>query len=214
MISPNLMKYVESFEVYSKHNYQMARVTKNDEEITVTRSDHYTIIFKMKNIPLNGKNLSITGKHTGWNLRKEGGWEKYKELTEKLDDDIIKSDEYIDEAYHKLDKAHTKIKFSSFGKVKKKRNYGDEKLNELSRRKANTNDETMRKNIDDEIANRTMEVKKARFEKELDVLKKSSTTTSVFKLKQKIVGFKKESLEAVAVIDPVSKNLATTKDEI
>ena len=41
------------------------RLTKNDEEITVTRSDHYTIIFKMKNIPLNGKKLSIKGKHTG-----------------------------------------------------------------------------------------------------------------------------------------------------
>ena len=74
----------------------------------------------MKNIPLiSGKNVACN-KFKMFNLNKEGGWSKFKELTE--DNDVLKKTIENEETnptklMNVIEKELNKVKFKSFGKV-------------------------------------------------------------------------------------------------
>ena len=57
-----------------------------------------------------------------WNTRKPGGWETYKELSDKVagEIEIIADDESLedDKVMEKVDRIQTKLKFKAFGKTK------------------------------------------------------------------------------------------------
>merc|ERR1719319_284514 len=59
-----------------------------------------------------------------------------------------------------------------------------------------------------------MEVKAKKLEQEIKDLKTGSKTTSIFKIVRKIQGPKKAGPEANALINPVTKKLATTKEDV
>ena len=82
--------------------------------------DHYGILLVMKNNPLanrrkpNGENFKM------WNLNKDGGWNRFNELTEdnekfrRIANDENKNPTQMTE---EIDKELTKVKFRAFGKV-------------------------------------------------------------------------------------------------
>ena len=82
---------------------------------------------------------NIPSSYITWNKNKEDGWAKYKSLTENNEafKDLIDHDKLATtNDMFKIERRLTKIKFSAFGKVKKKQNKDDKELNKLYRNKA------------------------------------------------------------------------------
>ena len=98
----------------------------------------------------------------------------------------------------------TKIKFSSFGKVKIKNSSNDKELDKLleNKYKKNSNE------FDEAINNRILEIQREEFEKELEevlVLKNTKgKSAAIFNNLKKICGNKKSGQEQVFMIDPVT----------
>ena len=172
----------------------------------------------MKSIPLKHNKNQKETRETQWNLRKEGAWDDYTKRTQDCDDLIeATSDENktIGEMASDFDKIHNKIKFSSFGKIKVKTFKGDKVLVDLAKRKSDCEDDNTMEEIDQKIAERTMSIKSKKLTEEISELKKGGVRpTKVFKVLQKIQGPKQAGPEANAVINPKTKSLATTKDDI
>ena len=66
--------------VDNEYKFPMQYPTKENGRIVMKRSDHLTLIFKLKNIPTN-KSGTITEKRASkWNFNRKGGWETYKAI--------------------------------------------------------------------------------------------------------------------------------------
>ena len=117
---------------------------------------------------------------------------------------MVNEERDINEMY---EKALTKIKFSSFGKVKVSKKKGDEKLeNLMKQRQKDPNDD----DIEAKIAKRIMEIKSEAMTKELKILKQNkSRTTNLFRILRSIKGNNKTGPEATAVKDPVTGEMVT-----
>ena len=146
-----------------------------------------------------------TEKQTKWNLAKEGGWIRYKEETSNyckaLDNMIEDEDSNIDEKYSKFKKIHDKIKFKAFGKVtigpgkdlkRKDRVEGEDPVKEL------------------------LEAQQNRAEAEINEIEKvkGGKVGKVWEIKKKVIGGKKDTIKATAIINPKTGKLALTKSEI
>ena len=84
--------------------------------------DHYAFQVVFKNIPTVQKDQSNNDKVTQWNLNKEGGWEKYFNLTDRNKKlDVVFEESEPDVIQDKISKETKKIKFRSFGKVQPRR---------------------------------------------------------------------------------------------
>ena len=176
LVSKNLVKYVERLEIDSVQKYKLARTTVKNGKLGSTSTDHYPMIFKLKGIPLKQMTAERVEKEIVWNLRKEGGWEKYHEITEIKCDELVKvtsnNDESIEVIAEKFDKIHEKIKFASFGKTKRKKlQQGDKTLIDLVKKKTNTENVHEVEDIEEQINKRTMEVKSQKLSDEIKELK-------------------------------------------
>ena len=154
-----------------------------------------------------------------WNTNKEGGWKRYLELT----DDSAELNHITEQMDHsnseemmiQVSRRMEKIKFQSFGKVKKKvySMETDKELSKLYEQKDNGNCE--HEDIDQLINNKLHEHQLKNYEKKLSDLKRLKTekgrSAGVFKLKEKIVGSKKTNQEAVTMKDPDSGELIEWK---
>ena len=136
-----------------------------------------------------------------WNLRKPGGWDVYKDLSDKsaekieklMDDDEIT----IDEVMGKVMTIEKEIKFASFGKTR------------MSLHKKNHKHETV---TDKDILG--MQCK--RIEDQINDIKdkKLGRVGNVFKIKESITGPKKGSQEPTAVRHHTSGDLVVSAEEI
>ena len=87
-------------------------------------SDHFSCILTLTDIP-RAREKRVE-KQAVWNLTKEGGWEKYKLLTDKYSEALnqaIEEGDTMDDKMEAFEKVHEKIKFKSFGKVKIGKSY-------------------------------------------------------------------------------------------
>ena len=110
----------------------------------------------------------------------------------------------IEEVYNRFEKLHTKIKFQSFGKSRIK---GAGSIKTKAADKTNMND--------DARIDMIMKERSARLEKEVKELKSyQSRPTRAFKLLEKVTGKKKSGPEAVAILDPITEELKTSRKEI
>ena len=86
--------------------------------------DHFPVILTLFNLPR--KQEQKEEKQERWNLARVGGWEKYKEISNKSENKLLEmienEENTIQEIYEKFEKAHIKMKFSAFGKVTIKTN--------------------------------------------------------------------------------------------
>ena len=96
----------------------VSRAVKIGQNYERVFSDHYTCLLTFQGLP-KGKEGKTT-KKVLWNLAKEGGWERYKILTEQYSDSIKRAIEKENEIEKKMivfEKIHNKIKHRAFGKV-------------------------------------------------------------------------------------------------
>ena len=121
-------------------------------------------------------------------MQKEDGWKTYEMLTENCENllNIVNNDDLgIEEAYTRFDKMHTKMKFQSFGK---------------SRRKCIGSIKPKEGRLEKEIE---------------ELKSYSSRPTRAFKFLEKVQGKKRCGPEAVAIVDPAFTNeLKTSRKEI
>ena len=163
------------------------------------------MILSFKDIPINRTKVKQET-NVGFNLQKEDGWKTYEMLTENCENllNIVNNDDLgIEEAYTRFDKMHTKMKFQSFGKSRRKC-IGSIKPKEVEKTPENTQIENILKK------------RSARLEKENEELKSySSRPTRAFKFLEKVQGKKRCGPEAVAIVDPAFTNeLKTSRKEI
>ena len=114
-----------------------------------------------------------------------------------------------------------KFKFQCFGKVTKKNHpiTSDKELSKLYDEKAEkVENETESKAIEAKINSKIIEYQVKDYEKKLKYLdkvkKEKGKSAAIFKLKEKIVGAKKQTQEAVTMKDPESGELIVENDEL
>ena len=168
-------------------------------------SDHYTSILTLKDLPIVQTKKS--DKSVIWNLAKEGGWTNYKELTEKYSkslENAIEVGENIEDKMKKFNNIHEKIKFKAFGKITVGRKQKESA--KLSKKKGAFEEEA--KNLFNEEIERTND--------EIDEIKKLKTSKvgRIWEIKKRIVGGKKATIEATAIMNPNTNKLVVSKEQI
>ena len=142
-------------------------------------------------------------KQVRWNLAKEGGWMKYKELTDmystKMGQVIKDEGKTIQEKVNKIDKIMDKIKYQAFGKVT---------LNSKSNNKKDAE-------IDDTSAEKDWKETEERTEKEMDKIKQANNSKvgRIWTIRKEVLGLKKQQ-ESSAIINPQTGKLAVSRKEI
>ena len=141
------------------------------------------------------------------NLAREGGWARYKVLTdeysEQLEKAISKEEDSVEEKMVKFDKVHTKIKFKAIGKVSIR--------NKLKKHTKDDNEEAKEENAKkcyDDAANRANnEIK------EINRLK-TSKVGKIWEIRKRIIGGGKACIINTAIVNPDNGKLAVTKEQI
>ena len=209
LISRNLLPFFKSITIDSGRKYSPVRPINKNE---VRHSDHFPVIVTFENIPLLKPIKLGRNAHTIWNTNKQGGWDAFKESTQKSDefDKIIDATKCNTEIVTNLEKLLSKKKFASFGKVKvrnKTVNKDLQKLYEVKASKMEQKDDI--EDVEKAISVKLLELQKEEVEKEIEqvmtVKKSRGRSAAVFNTFQKICGDKKSNQEQVAMIDPVSK---------
>ena len=79
IVSRDLFKHVDEVIIDKELEFTPGNPTGQGK---VVYPDHYAMILKMKSIPLASNRNSASSKYQTWNLNKEGGWQKYQEITD------------------------------------------------------------------------------------------------------------------------------------
>ena len=115
---------------------------------------------------------------------------------------MIKNDKTnIDEKYKRFEKIHDKIKFKAFGKVTiRQRRIPKDKLEVVGK----------------DTAKELLEAQQKRAQSEIEDIEKTKRgkVRKVWEIKKKVLGGKKTDVEATAIINPKTGNLALSKGEI
>ena len=84
IVSRELLPYVSKLTIDSGRKMAMSRAVRRGKSYDLVFSDHYTCLLTFNDLPRRREGKG--NKDVIWNLAKEGGWGKYKELTEKFSD--------------------------------------------------------------------------------------------------------------------------------
>ena len=113
--SSNLLPYVRRVMIDSSRTFAPRRAVIKKGVLATTFTDHYPILVELE---MPRVEESKEKPKSTWNTRKPGGWEIYKELTNKVarQIEVIADNESLedDEVMEKIDKLQTKIKFQAF----------------------------------------------------------------------------------------------------
>ena len=205
--SVNLLPFLRVVEVDSRRKVSAKRVKVNRKgEISLTFPDHFPVIVELE-MPTKD---SISETKTRWNTNKPGGWEKFKETTDKFANEIkeIVNDYDLDKDMmnRKVEKIDNKIKYIAFGKTKvkaaKKKIVDVQKTEEIMSEK--------------EEAMKLLKKQSERIEEHINTIrqKKQGRCTEVFKMREVIMGPKKSVQEAMAIKDFRTGDLVVNKKEI
>ena len=115
--SPNLVPYVESFNIDSARKFSPVRVIKRKTGIISKPSDHYLCELILKNLP----NIPAVKKEKRWFYAKPGGWEAFKKLTEEAAKDVTKllnncQNLEVDVIDRRISRIFDRCKWKAFGK--------------------------------------------------------------------------------------------------
>ena len=207
--SKNLLPYVSKLLVDSERKMAVYRVQRTKNKYKTIYSDHFSNLLTLSNLPRSeDKEEKEVSK---WNLAKDGGWKKYRELTEKQNeklDNVIKSNEKtIEEISNKMESVLDNVRFKAFGKVtigKKNKTMNQNEKETNSEIKSNDNDEIdfteEERKVDEEL-------------KEIEE-KGKGKVGKIWEIRKRVVGGKKAMMEATAIINPKTGKLAVTKADI
>ena len=148
-------------------------------------------------------------KQTKWNLKKQGGWEKYKQVSDEMSDKVKETlkddDKTVEETKRVFDQVHEKIRFKSFGKVTI-----DKKI--LRDIEEDCEDEENRVTTEEEKAVELFQEQQRIAAEEVKKIEQSSNNKvgKVWEIKKAIVGGKKAIQETTAILNPKTGKLAVS----
>ena len=202
LASANLMPFIRELVIDKERTFTPMRVIPKGNSLTARYTDHLSLKISLRDLPSSNRKTEI---RTKWNLKKPGGWNRYKVATDDIADkivEIVDSEKDIEEVINKVEKLQNKAKFVAFNKTKIKREKPKnvDALNDLEPSKAH------------EILTRQSE----QIEKEILEIKSSNQGRAykVFKMRARIGGTKKGAQEAHAIKDPISGELLVATEEI
>ena len=109
-----MLPYVRRIMIDSSRTFGDRRAVIKKGSLATTFTDHYPILVELE---MPRVEESKEKPKSTWNTRKPGGWEIYKELTNKVarQIEVIADNESLedDEVMEKIDKLQTKIKFQA-----------------------------------------------------------------------------------------------------
>ena len=203
--SSNLLPYVRRIMIDSNRTFAPRRAVIRKGSLATTFTDHHPILVELE---MPRVEESKEKPKSTWNTRKPGGWEIYKELTNKMarQIEVIADNESLedDEVMEKIDKLQTKIKFQAFGKTKQQTE------------RAQKREEAECKKAESDVAKELLARQTKRIEEQVkDVMEKANgRVTRVFKMKEIISGKSKGAQEAQATINPETNELVVSNSEI
>ena len=207
--SRNLLPYVSKLVVDSKRKMAVYRVKRTKNKYKRIYSDHYSNLLTLSNLPLSENKEEK--KVIKWNLAKDGGWERYKKLTEKpnkkLDDMIHSKENTIEDITNKMESVLNNVRFKAFGKVTI-----SNKNKEMKQTKKENNSEN--KSSDSDKIEFTEEERKVDDELKEIEKKVNGKVGKIWEVRKRIVGGKKAMMEATAIINPKTGKLAVTRADI
>ena len=206
--STGLAPYVKRLWIDSKRELAMKRGVRRGGKFRTIFADHFTNLLEFsKDLP---KVNTKVQKVSRWNLKKENGWTRYEDVSnrkaEKIEK-IVAEAESIEDVGEEIDKVDNKIKFKAFGKV----TLGNTKKSSKSK------DDVDEGFFDEEEeAKDLIEKGMKRAEEVINKLKmeNKSENPTVFQIAKTIQGPKKTGVEAVAIKDPKKQTLVVSAKEI
>ena len=226
IISKGLLPFVKKLVIDKAEKFSPIRATQGK----IIKPDHYPMILTFENMPGNN-HKSKPEEIILLNTNKEGAWKDYSEATENCEEliDIFNDNiNDITESVKRFEKEFAKIKNIVFGKVKFKikNTIKNPKLSKLQsdKQKVKPNDDSpddadgQLEKIEENIREELIRKQREEIEKELKDLKSKKkvkgVSAAIFSLKGSIVGSKKQSPEAISIIDPVSGKRLFDHEEI
>ena len=180
IISKELYPYVGSLKIDNDLvNTPYRTISRNK----LVYTDHLSLILTFDNLPLASKVHSGARKNVRWNLNREGGGSRYKELTDdnKKLTDVAQNEVASSEVLMKnIDKELEHVKYKSFGKVresgsvkydKEVKILQDQKSHLLQREKGNHAIDSEVQEVENKIASVMMTKQRESFEKEMTELR-------------------------------------------
>ena len=167
----------------------------------IVYSDHYSLLVEFKDIPKKEKKVRNGVRHITWNTNKPGGWDLYFNATNiNHNFNTIASMNIEDPniALKKLNKEINDVKFNSFGKVSIKK----------SRK--------LKPRVDQIFNVHSAQTQSIETEQQklLKILNEKGQSAAIFKLRENIIGSKKNPLEPVAINDPATGFAVLEPEEI
>ena len=220
IVSKGLLEYIVELVIDKERNFTPHRVVKGKK---LTYTDHFSLHFILKGIPLRNPTFKKKESQVIWNTNKPGGWTKYREMTENNEvlDHIVETADKMtsNEMMNRLENVTTKVKFKCFGKVRNSRRMeSDKELDILysEKSKATTDDGIQEAEL--KIAGKLLEKQRKEYETKLEQLKNiqksKGRSAAIFKLREKVIGSKKEGMESVAMKDPITGNILYDPDQL
>ena len=226
LISTNLKQFYSSLLIDSRRDITPKRIMMTRGKLVEKPTDHYPLALKLKDLPRSGVQQK---KETRWNLMKDGGWARYKKLSDDKADSIEKAvldkDLTVEEVADKIEKIETKLKFQAFGKcsIKGRQGGGFEKNSSLGEEQVQAPNphsqgpSSRQEHLAPQPSNmaelRKMEeilsMQSLRLEKEIKQIKEGGRGRcgQIFKIAQMVQGPKKPGPEAHSVKDPKTGEL-------
>ena len=200
ILSVELQPYVESVSIDTERKFTPSRVTKRNAKAKETFSDHFACIINLKD--LNKTKTKKENKRKVWNLKKIGGWDKYKEVSDRRSKDVLKVLEKeelsVEEIHDKFEKINNKIKFEAFGKV----TIGDHRIETTEEK-------------EDKDPEQVFEEQVLKAKEEIERMKglNKGKAANVWDVRKKIMGNQK-TIEATAIVNPNTNKKVVGKNEI
>ena len=206
LVSRELRPFVDKLIIDSNRKMAVSRVIKKGGSYKKVFSDHYSCLLTLSNLPSQPAGREV--KQTRWNLAKDGGWEKYRELSDKfsdkLDQIIENEDTTVEEMMTNIEKIQDKIKYMAFGKV----TIGGKKSN---REEVECDAEEM-----EETAENTFKKQIDKAQEEIKQIEKENKCRAgrVWEIRKRVLGGTKVVSEVNAIEDPKTKRLVVTRSEV
>ena len=210
IFSADLLPYFDSMKIDKAHEFSASKVQTKKGKKRLIFSDHCPLVVNFEKLPT--QRIKAVRKST-WKLNAPGGWKKYEVLTNKIQ---AKMDKYIkDKSFNievvkrKIDSLQTKVKFQAFGKSKPSTEKAKNRRLEREQKAASQ--------LDDE-GSRMEEIQQqqsALIETAINKIKadKHGKKTNVHKMKEVVLGPKKQQQEAHAGKDSkTGKTVVSTKE--
>ena len=182
-----MLPYVRTMMIDKERQFTPRRAVNKEDGLGVTYTDHFPSIIEML---MPKAEESVEKPALSWNTVKPGSWEKYKEISDKVAEEIkaIAADEGFEdeEVMKKVDKILTKIKFAVFRKTKPR----TERTRNKIRAAAEGKESEQSKELLTRQAKRT--------QAQVNKVKKGdhSRVTQIFRMKDIVAGSKKAAQEA------------------